>query len=355
MDAAKKRVIDELIKKFDGEEGERMLVMPFLEGLSKISDSPVTTIIMGQKSTLELVEDDMEKLLANDTFPEPIDRELAIAEKVAEAVGIVLDLPTIDQDVDGTIVKYLGQTGVQPVAHMMSRIVAEESTTVPGLSKFEKMQRSKKLKSIKDVLTSATSRNLYGSDISKDLKIIEIRKKINSLKKEHDIAIVKGDYRTIMQTEVKSMKAKQNHEVTKALKQLLGGREEYARIHGHVLDPDWTFVGVVALPNLPAALKAEVVQDLKICSDCSAYLLVGAMEPAVDNLLKTTFFQGLEFPDEALWLQQYKRLTSRLLAMDHLIQPIPEVQRITGRNEEIVAAFTPGLFWQIVLFSSNEP
>ena len=146
-----------------------------------------------------------------------------------------------------------------------------------------------------------------------------------------------------MQTEVKSMKAKQNHEVTKALKQLLGGKEEYARIHGHVLDPDWTFVGVVAFPNLSVALKAEIVRDFKICSDCSAYLLVGAMEPAVDNLLKTTFFQGLEFRDEVVWRQQYKTLTSRLLAMDHLIQPIPEVQRITGRTQEIVPAFTSGL------------
>ena len=28
--------------------------------------------------------------------------------------------------------------------------------------------------------------------------------------------------------------------------------------------------------------------------------------------------------------------------MDHLIQPIPEVERITGRREPIVAAYTEG-------------
>ena len=321
------------------------MVLPFLEGLSKMSDKPDATVIMGQKSTLELVEDHMEKLLANDTFPDPIDRELAIAEKVAEAVGIILDLPTIDQDVDATIINYLGQTGVQPVANMMSRVVTQEGTTIPGLTKFEKMQRSKKLNSIKDILTRVTNRNLYASDISKELKMIEIRKKINSNKKEHDLVLIRGDFRAIMQTEVKSMKGKQNHEVKKALKQLSGGKEEYARVHGHVLDPDWTFVGVVALPNLSAPLKIEVIHDLKICSDCSAYLLVGDMKPAVDNLLKTTFFQGLEFQDDVVFTQQYKTLTSRLLAMDHLVQPVPEVQRITGRTQEIVPAFTPGLVW----------
>ena len=75
-----------MVKKFDGEEGERRVVLPFLEGLLKMSANPDATVIMGQKSTLELVEDHMEKLLANDTFLDSIDRVLAIAKKVAEAV-----------------------------------------------------------------------------------------------------------------------------------------------------------------------------------------------------------------------------------------------------------------------------
>ena len=39
------------------------------------------------------------------------------------------------------------------------------------------MQRNKKLKIIKDILTSITNKNLYASDISKELKVIEIRGK----------------------------------------------------------------------------------------------------------------------------------------------------------------------------------
>ena len=345
MNAAKKRAIDELVKKFRGEEGERLVVLPILKALSKMSADPDATVIMGQKSTLELVEDHMGKLLANDVFPDPRDKELAIAEKVAEAVGIRLDLPAIDQTVETTILEFLGQTGVLPVADMLARIVAQEATTPPGLSRNEKMQRTKKLKSIKEILIGATHRHLYAIDLRKELKMTELRKEINSNKKEHDILLMKPDFKAVLQTEVKAMTGKQTNEVTKALKQLSGGKEEYARVHGHVLDPDWIFVGVVALPNLPETMKPEVVRDLKICSPCSAYLLVGDMGPAMDTLLRNTFVPGNEFLDETGplgWRQQYKALTWRLLAMAHLIQPVPEVQRITGRTDPIVAAYTEG-------------
>ena len=69
------------------------------------------------------------------------------------------------------------------------------------------------------------------------------------MKQLHDILLIKPDFKAVAQTEVKAMTAKQTNEVTKALKQLSGGKEEYARVHGHVLDPDWTFVGVVAPPT----------------------------------------------------------------------------------------------------------
>ena len=349
MDAEKKRAIDELVNKFRGEEGERLVVLPIFQNLSKMSADPDATVIMGQKSTLELVEDDMKKLLANDPFADPIDRELAIAKKVAAAVCITLDLPAIVQSVKATIVEYMGQTGVQPVAHMMARVVALENITPAGLSSNEKKHRAKKLKGIRDILDSATNRHLNAIDLSKELKLTEIRKVINSHKKEHDIVLLKPEFRTVLQTEVKAMTSKQTGEVTTALKQLLGAKEEYARVHGHVLNPDWTYVGVVALPNLPVTMKPELVRDLRICSPCSNYLLVGDMENAMGNLLRNIFAPGGQFQDEVGlqgWRRQYQDLTWRLLAMDHLIKPIPEVERITGRTDPIGAAYTEGGTWQ---------
>ena len=84
-----------------------------------------------------------------------------------------------------------------------------------------------------------------------------------------------------------------------------------------------TLTGPMLDPNLPETMKPEVVPDLGICSPCSAYLLVGHIGPTIGNLLKKIFVHGSNFQDEGGpkgWRQQYKTLTSRLLAMAHLIQ-----------------------------------
>ena len=67
------------------------------------------------------------------------------------------------------------------------------------------------------------------------------------------------------------------------------------------------------------------------------------MKYPVEKLLRDLFPPSFSFPDEAVWRSQYKKVTSRMLAMDHLIQhPIPDVQRITGRSDPIVAGYTEG-------------
>ena len=99
-DPEKKRILEELEKKYRGEEGERAAILPLIEWLS---DSSATnrdaTMILGQKSSLDLVEQSMEDELAADVFPEPIDKKIAIVEKVAEAVGLKLDIQAIEAEV----------------------------------------------------------------------------------------------------------------------------------------------------------------------------------------------------------------------------------------------------------------
>ena len=85
-----------------------------------------------------------------------------------------------------------------------------------------------------------------------------------------------------------------------------------------------TFLGA-RLDTIPSRLKtykwrARVVLDLKIC----VFLILLVVSALVAY--------KLVFDVE----------TNPGPAMDHLIQPIPEVQRITGRSEDIVPAFTQG-------------
>ena len=60
MDPAKKRAIEELVKAFRGEEGERAALLPVLEEFAHQD----VTVICSQKSTLELVEDAISRELA---------------------------------------------------------------------------------------------------------------------------------------------------------------------------------------------------------------------------------------------------------------------------------------------------
>ena len=98
MDPAKKRAIEELIKKFRGEEGERAALLPVLEEFAQQD----VTVICGQKSTLELVEDAIRRELAQDQLA-AIDRRIVIVEKTAEALGINLDMPAVEAEVQSTI------------------------------------------------------------------------------------------------------------------------------------------------------------------------------------------------------------------------------------------------------------
>jgi len=240
--------------------------------------------------------------------------------------------------VQNMMTEFLGQGGPQPVATMKARMVAvQQVKPPPGLNKFQKDIRKKNIAKLIDILDKTTLTQL---DMSKELKLRLMTKNLNQMKKEHDLVFIRPASRTIGQFEVKAMQDKANGEVLEALKQLRGGRDELARVHGHVLDHQWTYVGAVCLPNLPIHLKAEVVRELGICHSCSSYLLVGPMKAPVENLLRNLFPPSSSFPDESVWRPQYEAVTSRLLAMDHLVKPIPDVQRITGRKDPIVAGYT---------------
>ena len=176
-----------------------------------------------------------------------------------------------------------------------------------------------------------------------------MKKRLNEIKKEHDIMFFKPHQKTIGQIEVKAMEDLQSHEVRKSLEQLEGGREEMARAHGHLLDCDWIYLGVVALPNLPENLKHQMCQNLKICVHCAQFILVGNMNSALKNLMDACFPTGSERQDELIWRTQYKKLTTRVLAMEHLAPPVDPVKRITGTDDRVVAAFSKG--WPQDLFN----
>jgi len=305
LNSEKKKTIEDLMKKNRGEEAERAALLPLLEEFKEQD----VTVICGHKSTMELVEDTISKELANDLMTQ-CDREIAVVEKTAKFFGILLDIPAIEAEVQNMMIEFLGLVGVQPVTTMVARMVAvQQVSPPPGLNKFQKEMRKKNIAMLLDILDNTTLTQL---DMSEELKLRLMTKNLNRMKKEHDLVFIRPASRTIGQFEVKAMRDKSNREVLEALNQLRGGRDELARVHGHVLDHQWTYMGAVCLPNLPLHLKAEVVRDLGICHSCSSYLLVGPMKAPVENLVRNLFPLSSSFTDESVWRPQYEVVTSRL-------------------------------------------
>ena len=88
-------------------------------------------------------------------------------------------------------------------------------------------------------------------DVFKHVKCELMSKKLNTVKKDHDFIFIKPHHKTIGQAEVKAMATlQQSGEITSALNQLEGGKEEMLRAHGHLLDSDWSYLGIICLPNL---------------------------------------------------------------------------------------------------------
>ena len=99
---------------------------------------------------------------------------------------------------------------------------------------------------------------------------------------------------------------------------------------------------MLAEPSTESEANAvHLCSNLNACDYCADFVLVGDLQAPMKSLLDTSF--ASEFPDEAVWRDQYKKLTSRILAMQHMNNyNVSTVKRITGREGEVVAAFTEG-------------
>ena len=330
-------LLNKLVNKYRGEEGERLAVLPLLEWFGdKTATNRDAQVILGQKSTLDLFEQRIEQELP--AFRSPAEKDIALVKIVAWCMGIDLDTPSMDRQVEDFMIEYVGQLGLQSVAGMKHRL--ENLPVPPGLNKDGRAQRKKNISELKQILNNCSQSDL---NMFMDIKHMLLRRELNKSKKEHDIIFIKPHHKTIGHVEVKAMiDLDQKNEVTSALKQLEGGRDEMLRAHGHLLDSEWSYLGIICLPNLAQNLKATMCRNMHICHYCADFILVGDVNREMKSLLERHFPLGSESPDEAVWRKQYKELASRILAMEHLAPPMSMVKRITGRERKVVGGFTEG-------------
>jgi len=69
------------------------------------------------------------------------------------------------------------------------------------------------------------------------------------------------------------------------------------RVHGHLLDSDWSYLGIICLPNLPQANKPTMCSNLNICNHCADFILVeGAVNTEMKFLLNRHFTSAQNAP-----------------------------------------------------------
>ena len=112
-----------------------------------------------------------------------------------------------------------------------------------------------------------------------------MKTELNKMKREHDITIVRPREKTVTQIEVKAVEKEKNRRnkiVQSALKQLEGGKEELQRLHGHLLDATWSYVGLIALTNLTSKERDEMCREKNFCRNCKQLILVDVPKELAD-------------------------------------------------------------------------
>ena len=335
--------------KYRGEHGEVQVLKPLIKALQKEK----ATIICSHKTRIDTLEKALRNQLQLDNAPNPA---MQLGLKLAEAIGLDLDIKQIKKEVKEFITTHFGQGGNQKVTEMKTWIKRSRANTT--LNKWKRMHQDKKLKVLEKMLTqnpSATHIDL--TMYSDSLMLAMMKEEINKCC-EHDIVMIYPKHKAVVQVEVKAVDSNatnKNKPVEEALKQLGAGLEELARVHSHALDKDWSFHGVIALPNLTEAEKSIVCRNKKICQQCQKFFLTSNMD--IPHLL--TFLGALTFPDSPTLKHSYKSLVERLAALVYLVPTLPAMERITGQNTPITGGstkhdFIPELFNNCPLATINK-
>ena len=347
-DPQRERILKELCNKFRGEQGEEKVFLPLYEHLGK---EDVLGLVMSHKTGYKLIEKKMEEEMTKDfaNYGKPTDTDCFLVEvlcRVSQAVGVQVDLPAID----ASICQFF-TPGLLTIVNVQQEMHAQLART--DGTKHEREKRKKDMKRVKDMVEENSRKPSPESYLnpSSHLKVLKVQQNLNQHMKEHDTVVIHPEQKTVLQIEVKAAESRSSSgPINGALKQITGGLEELMRLHSHVLDQDWTFLGAVALPNVSVADKDDVCRRVGICMSCRDYILVGDMSLAIPHFLGQVFPTSRAFPDRPVWKMSHQRLMERLAALVHLAPALPAMQKITGETVALLGGasitwdFVPDLF-----------
>jgi 2C-methyl-D-erythritol 2,4-cyclodiphosphate synthase len=249
LDPKKKKTLEEMQKKYGGERGEVEVMTAVMNAMA----GQEGLVMLGHKTALSLVEDIFRKELEKKTLSDE-DRNMEVVEKLFSYIGVTLDKPLLQAETKKDVLQYFGKLGPQAVVDIENTIAVQRAIT--DGNKWDREKRRRDMDTLQRAVDDSKASSSPNSTLDPLSPLLQAKTMafLNKMKREHDITIVRPEFKTVAQIEVKAVgkdKTKRHKIVLEsALKQLKGGKEELKRMHGHLLDTDWSYIGFIALTNL---------------------------------------------------------------------------------------------------------
>ena len=330
-----KKMLKEMQKKYSGDKGEYEVLVPLLaEMLAKEG-----AIIFGHKTHNSLIEETVRQKLIKDGVPEE-DLQMKLLDCMFNFIGVQCDRSRIQREAEKEVLAYFGSLGTKLVTEVEATIARQRART--DGTKQERLRRGKDMTTLQAAVDHNNKSPLPKTHLDPlDIKVqAKMGTELSTYKREHDIILLRPEYKALLQVEVKAMKdnvGRINQIMESALKQLQGGKEEARRLHGHLLDAYWSFIGIIALPNLTSQQRDDICQAKQICQYCKQFILVDII-PEMNQVFSSLF--TTKFTDELVWRPQYKELLARLVSQVHMVPSLKPMEKITGTTEQVIGAFT---------------
>ena len=337
LDPAKKKILQEMQKKYGGEKGEAEVMVAVMDAMA----GQEGLVMLGHKTALSLVEDTFRKELEKAAVPEE-DRQMEVLEKLFSYIGVTPDRSKMQGEAEKEVLQYFGSLGVQTGAAVESTI-ARQRVNVDG-NKHDKARMRHTMNTLQKAVDDNNAKAIPDTFLNPTqiLLLAKMKTELNKMKREHDITIVRPSEKTVTQIEVKAVEKEKNRRnkiVQSALKQLEGGKEELQRLHGHLLDATWSYVGLIALTNLTSKERDEMCREKNFCRNCKQFILVDVPKELADLSTQLTMANS-PCQEEQVWRPQSRLLMGRLVSLESLVPSLRTMERITGAKEGVTGAFT---------------
>ena len=196
LDSEKKKIIQEMQKKYGGEKGEAEVLTAVLNVMAENEG----LVMLGHKTALSLVEDIFKKELENKDISRE-EKEMEVVEKLFSYIGVTPEKASMQKETEQNLLQYTNNIGIQSVEDVELTIL--KAKTKKDKNKHDKNRREKAIETLQKALDENKASNFPKTFIDpvQPFLLAKMKTELNKMKREHDITVVRPELKTVAQIE----------------------------------------------------------------------------------------------------------------------------------------------------------